>query len=113
MKVGDTIRADMGGGMFANGTIDSIAFGKVRVKLPAGHIVEVDQKREHQINGRKPLNPVEAVRKLRELDKVTNLSDWEMEFVGDLLQTGQRTFSDKQEAMIDLIYRRRVDGDGQ
>lgn len=109
IKVGDTIRADAGGGAFWNGTVDSIGGGKIRVKIPTGHIIEVELRGNHTINGKKPVDPVGAAKKLTELDSATNLSEWEKEFVGDLMDMSAKHFSPKQEEMINIIYKRRIE----
>lgn len=108
VAIGDKIRADAGGGLFYNGTVHSLAFGKIRVLLPAGQFVEVEQRGEHVINGYKKPDPEAIMCKLRELDDAGNLSEWEEEFVGDLLQSGHKHFSPKQEEMIERIYGRRI-----
>lgn len=108
MREGDTIRADAGGGQYWNGTIHSITATKVRVQTAAGHLVEVDRHRGHTVNGIKPGAPDGPVAMLRVLDGCKNLSEWESEFVGDLVHAGKRAFSPKQEDMIERIYKRRV-----
>ncbi len=110
VKIGDMIRADAGSGQFWNGVVDSVGFGKIRVRIPNGQIVEVYQHGKHTVNGLKKAvdanGPVHD--KLLQLDDAGNLSEWEEEFVGDLLQRGTKHFSQKQEEMVDRIYNRRI-----
>ncbi len=108
IAIGDQIRADAGGGLFYRGTVHSLAFGKIRIRLPSGAYVEVDQRGDHQINGKRPPDPEGALRMLKELDDVKDLSEWEKEFVGDLIQLGHKHFSPKQEEMVERIYKRRI-----
>lgn len=108
IHIGDKIRAAMGGSLYAYGTVHSFCGSKIRVQLPGGQVLETELRGDHTINGRKPADPRGAVTQLRALDSCEDLTEWEKEFVGDLLQSGDTRFSPKQEDMIARIYRRRL-----